>query len=206
MSGLRLVFFLLIFTNLVFFAWTQGYLGDDDAGREPQRMTRQVAPDKLNVVAAGPPAKAACRLVTGLPPAAAESFKAALAGNGIAVDIKLSEETESYWVHLPPQPNLAAAEKKAVELITLGVTDFYIVQDAGPARFALSLGLFKNQEAATEFLKDLTRRGVRSARIEVRDKPLQTARIEVQGPAAVVNKHLVELLSRQPDARAADCP
>lgn len=206
MSGLRLAFFLLIFANLVAYAWTQGYLGGNDAGREPQRLASQIAPDRLRIVAAGLPVKPACRVVTGLPPDAAESFKAALAGSGIAVDIKQPEETNSYWVHLPPQPNRATADKKAAELKKLGVTDFYIVQDPGPNRFAISLGLYKSDAAAAEFLKGLTKRGVRSARVEVREKPPQTARLSVQGPVAVVNKHLAELLARLPDARAADCP
>jgi hypothetical protein len=206
-SGLRLVFFLLVFANAAFFAWSQGYLGGADAGREPQRLGAQIAADKLRVVAAGvTAAQPACRRVTGLTPDAAEGLKAALAGHGITVDIKPAEDATRYWVHIPSQPTKAAAEKKAVELRKLGVTDFSIVVEAGSGRHALSLGLFKNEAAAEELLQGLTKRGVKSARIEMREQPPQPARVTVLGPAAAVNQRLPPLLGNLPEAKSADCP
>lgn len=43
-------FFLLVFFNLVFFAWAGGYFGVTDEGREPQRVVQQLHPEKLLIV------------------------------------------------------------------------------------------------------------------------------------------------------------
>jgi hypothetical protein len=41
---LRLTFFLLVFANLVFFAWAQGYFGGGDPNREPDRLVSNCSP------------------------------------------------------------------------------------------------------------------------------------------------------------------
>ena len=207
MSGLRLVFFLLVFANLAFFAWAQGYLGGGDAGREPQRLARQIAPEKLLVaVVEDKEAKAACRLVSGLTAEAAENLKAVLGRNGLAAEVKLAAVVPRFWVHIPQQPNRAAAEKKAAELRGLGIKDFSIVLDEGPNRHALSLALFGDEAEAMAHLQGLGRRGVRSARIEVREQAPLPAIVRVQGPAEAVGKRLPELLGKLPEAKVADCP
>jgi hypothetical protein len=213
-SFFRAAFLLLVFANLAFFAWAKGYFGETEPGREPQRLANQLAADKLRIVPAGPadtvagpatkPAQVACRLVSGLPLAEADAFKVALAG--FSVDIKPVEAASSYWVHVPPQPNRAAAEKKAAELKALGIKDFYIVQDEGANLHALSLGLFKSEAAANEFLQGLARRGVKSARIEVREASPQQARAIVKGAADSLNQRLPPLLAKLPGASAGECP
>jgi hypothetical protein len=47
---LRLTFFLLVFANLVFFAWAQGYFGGGDPNREPDRLVQQLQPEKLRII------------------------------------------------------------------------------------------------------------------------------------------------------------
>jgi hypothetical protein len=210
----RALFLLLVFANLAFFAWAQGYFGEQEQGREPQRLASQLAADKLRIVAAGPagdkagpgarPATGVCRLVTGLPLAAVEGFKNALPGLG--VDIKPVEESSSYWVHIPPQPNKAAADKKAAELKALGIKDFYIVQDEGANHLAISLGLFKSEAAAGEFLQGLVKRNVKSARIEVREAGPQQVRAIVKGAADLVDSRLPGVLARMPGTAMAECP
>jgi len=213
MTFFRAAFLLLVLANLAFFAWAQGYFGAQEQGREPQRLANQFAADKLRIVAASAadkasaatkPAPAVCRLVSGLPPAAVEAFKAGLAG--LSVDIKPVEASSSYWVHIPPQPNKAAADKKAGELKALGIQDFYVVQDEGANRFAISLGLFKSEAAANEYLQGLGKRGVKSARIEVRETAPQPVRAMVKGAADVLDKRLPGLLARVPGAAVAECP
>ncbi|MDP2795567.1 MAG: SPOR domain-containing protein [Sulfurisoma sp.] len=212
----RAAFLLLVFANLAFFAWAQGYFGGSNPGREPQRLANQLAADNLRIVSTTPaggkgdtatkPAEGACRLVTGLPPGDVDAFKAALAGQASSVDIKPVEESSSYWVHIPPQANKAAAEKKAGELKGLGVKDFYIVPDEGATRYAISLGLFKSNDAANEFLRVLGARGVKSARIDVREAAPQPVRAIVKGSAEILNKRLPDLLAKLPGAAAVECP
>jgi len=222
-SFFRAAFLLLVFANLAFYAWAQGYFGETEQGREPQRLTAQLAADKLRIVTAEPAgavagamvgtvagpamkpeAQVACRLVSGLPLTEADAFKAALAG--LSVDIKPVEASSSYWVHIPPQPNKAAADKKAAELKALGIKDFYIMQDEGANFLALSLGLFKSEAAANEFLQGMAKRGVKSARIEARAATPQQARAIVKGAAESLNQRLPPLLEKLPGASVGECP
>lgn len=222
MGFFRAAFLLLVFANLVFFAWAQGYfgeLGGGRQGREPQRLASQLAADKLRIVAAGPaegekaaaarPAadQPACRFVSSLAAADAEALRTALTAAGFAVELKTaSPQQASYWVHIPPLANKAAAEKKSAELRALGVKDFYIVGEEGPSRNAISLGLFQNEAGANEFLQGLGKRGVRSARIEVREKPPQAIGIVVRGAVPALDARLAEQVARTPGMTIANCP
>jgi hypothetical protein len=215
----RALFLLLVFANLGFFAWAQGYFGGQEQGREPQRLASQVAPEKLRIVAAtstavtpvtptaaGAPAvpPLGCRLVTGLPLSEVDAFKAELVG--VSVEVKPAEAATSHWVHIPPQASKAAADKKAAELRALGVTDFYVVQDEGPSRNAISLGLFRSEAAASELLQNLAKRGVRSARIEVREAPRRHTQALVKGPSELLDGRLPGLVAKLPGAATTECP
>jgi hypothetical protein len=52
----RLIFFLLVFVNLIFFVGVAGYLGGADEGREPQRLVQQLHPEQLRIVRHAPQA------------------------------------------------------------------------------------------------------------------------------------------------------
>lgn len=45
----RIVFLLAVFANLLFFAWSQGYFGKLEDGREPLRTQQQILPEQLRV-------------------------------------------------------------------------------------------------------------------------------------------------------------
>lgn len=53
MATVRLAFIILLLVNIGLFVWGQGHLGARDAGREPERLAQQLAPDKLRIL---PPA------------------------------------------------------------------------------------------------------------------------------------------------------
>jgi hypothetical protein len=92
----------------------------------------------------------------------------------------------------------ADAEKKATEVRSLGITDFYIVQDAGPAQFALSLGVFRTEEAANNHLAQLRPKGVRSAIVAPFGAAATTFVIREPGDAATMK--LAELKAEFPAA------
>lgn len=46
---MRLALLILLFANVMLFFWGQGYLGSQDAMREPARLTQQVGVEKLSV-------------------------------------------------------------------------------------------------------------------------------------------------------------
>lgn len=56
---MRIAILVLLLANVILFLWGQGYLGTQDAGREPQRSAQQLAPEKLRFVAPDSPKAAA---------------------------------------------------------------------------------------------------------------------------------------------------
>jgi hypothetical protein len=84
-------------------------------------------------------------------------------------------------VHIPSQGSKEGADRKVAELRRLGVEDLFIVQDAGPNQFAISLGLFRNEPAAGRHLALLREKGVRSAQIATRGG--SGVKVEVRGPS-----------------------
>lgn len=215
---LRAVFLFLILANLLFFVWAQGYFGGREEGREPQRLANQLAPEKLRIVGNGPPpavavaaAEAAaetCRQVSGLAQSDAQRLRnlAEEKFPGLQVLVKSGKNQPIYWVLIPALANRLAADKKLAELKQLGLGDFSVVLEEGSYKFAISLGQFANEQAAAEFLHDLEKRGVKSARLQVRDKQAEQILLELRGPAALLDQQLPALLAGQVGAGIGDCP
>ena len=185
---MRLLFFILVLANLLFYGWHTGYLGPGESSRgEGDRLAQQIAPEKIRILT---PAEArrmtdearartnAC-VEWGTFPAqeaerAAEALAALNLGNRLTQ--RLLEETAGWWVFLPPQGNKINADKKVEELKRLNVGDFFVVQDEGPSQFAVSLGVFRTEDAAKSYLVALSLKGVRTARAEPREtKVMKTA-------------------------------
>lgn len=214
MQVLRTVFFLLVLGNLLLFAWGQGYLGASTTGGEAERLSAQIAPEKLRIAGKGaPPEKAAepireaCRALTGLEPEAAGKLVELLAGRDsqLKVEQRALDEPKSWWVRIPPLPNSAQADKKAAELSRLGIRDFYVVREGGPNQYAISLGLYKSEENANNYLNALLKKGVKSARVQVREAPGDKSVVEIRGtPQQLVNA-LADLPPEFSGVSRADC-
>lgn len=209
---LRSFFILLVLANLLFFAWGQGYFGGAEEGREPQRLAKQLSPEKLRVVGALAPSAALpveiCRLVGGLSLGEAQRLRtqAGEKAPSLQLAVNLVDEEASYWVLVPSLPDRPAAEKRVLELKRMGLADATLVQEEGPGKFAISLGLFKSARAANEYLQVLAKRGVKSAKVQAREKSAVPAQLVVRGPSDLLAKQLPELLSIFPAASVADCP
>jgi hypothetical protein len=200
---MRPLVFLLILANLFFFAWTEGYFS---TSVEPDtlRIEQQLLADRINIVARDePPAvpvktekiekvtekkpekvAEACLQLSELPVAdmlkaerlVAEKFAA------FKSERSMHNGSGSFWVFIPPLSGKAEADKKAGELKALRVPEFFIVQEAGANRFAISLGIFSSKEAAAERLAELREKGVRSARVGERDIKPASGGLELRGP------------------------
>jgi len=82
------------------------------------------------------------------------------------------QEAGSHMVYIPSQDGKDGADRRAAELRRLGIQDFYVMPEsqANPAlRWAISLGVFKTEEAAKAYIGQLIPQGVRSARIMARN-------------------------------------
>jgi SPOR domain len=222
----RIVFFILLFANLVFFAWA--YLGAGRASDEAQLLDQQLnpqdirllSPDQVAKLAAEraklaaerpkPPSKAlaiACLELGAFNPGDAPRVQQAL--EPLALGARLSQrradEVASYWVYIPPLRSRQSANLKAAELKKLGVDDFFIVQEDPKFRLAVSLGVFKTVEAATSRLAELRKKGVRTARVGPKETSVPKIYFAIREvPDALVAK-LNELRQSYPGTELRDC-
>jgi len=222
----RLLFLLLLAANIALFAWTR-FLAPADPGIDRQPMARQVQPDKLRIVgerelakpraalakpapaADKPPARAplACMEWGSFNPS--EASRAARSLDALNLGARLAqyrgEETARWWVHYPPQGSRVNALKKAAELRKLGITEFFIVQEPGPAQWSLSLGIFTTQEAAEAYLASLQERGVRTAVIGERETQVPKVWFQVREVDAGLQARLEALARDFEGATLHDC-
>ena len=198
---MRSAFFLLVLANLVFFVWAQGYLGGQETGREPQRLAEQLHPEKLKL--SPPPLPQGCKRIEGLAAKDMERLQPLIQEGGLATSVQTTEEAPSYWVNIPGLPGKDAAERKTAELKVRGVADFHVMQAEG-GTFVVSLGIFRSESGANDFLLGLNKKGVKSARVDKR-KGASATRLEVRGAADILTKHLPEWLAGAAGATATDC-
>jgi hypothetical protein len=115
------------------------------------------------------------------------------------------EETAGWWVFIPPQSNRATAQKKAAELKKLGVDDYFVVQEEGKLRWALSLGVFRTEDAARARLEALRARGVRSAQVGRRETRVPKVWFQVRTVDGALNARLQEIARDFEGATLHDC-
>src|SRR5205085_4949527 len=101
-----------------------------------------------------------------------------------------TEETAGWWVFIPPQGSRAAAIRKAAELKSLSIDEYFIVQEEGPYRWAVSLGIFRNEDAAQARLATLRNQGVRSAQAAPREMVVPKVWLQVKNVDAPLQARL----------------
>jgi len=214
----RTAFLILLLANVGFFAWWR-YGSPPDAAADPAPLARQIDPEKLKVIAPKDlplpsPAKPVAALKAEPPPPAPIAVKCLEWGSFTLTDVsraektleplalgarlgqKRTEETAGFWVFIPPQkaPNpRQAALRKAAELRSLGVEDYFIVQEEGQHRWALSLGVFRTEEAAQARLATLRNQGVRTATVGTRETVVPKVWLQVKGVDPALEAKLKEL-------------
>lgn len=219
---MRALFLLLVLANLGFFAWAN-FFAELDTQSDPRPLARQVAPDKLRILPADPAAKpppaaaqkpaaeaarAACLEWGGFTVAEAARAVEALGplAPGSRVTQRQAEDTASWWVYISPRANRQDAQKKAAELKALGIDDYFIVQDEGPMRYAVSLGVFKTQAAAAGHLEALRGKGVKTAQVGARETPLQKTYLQLRGADDAVAARLRETAQSFAGTEVRECP
>jgi len=226
-----MLFLLLLAASLGFFAWTRFFAAPDPA-IDPKPLAQQVQPQKLRIVqeselakvpppvapkpkaaAASPPtpppepAPLACLEWGSFSPA--EAVRAAQRLEPLALGARLAqyrgEETAGWWVYIPPQANRAAAQKKAMELKKLGVEEYFVVQEEGRQRWALSLGVFRSEEAAKARLEALRVRGVKSALVGQRETRVPKLWFQLRTVEPELHTRLQEMAKEFEGATLHDC-
>lgn len=111
----------------------------------------------------------ACTEIGNFAAAEARRFERLLAplalGERLSQDSVSSQEITSHMVMIPPLGSKEAADKKAAELKEQGVSNYFIMNDSTPTKWAISLGVFKSEAAAQTLLAALNKQGVEGAKI-----------------------------------------
>lgn len=221
---MRAFVFLLILSNLLFVAWTQGYFG---ASSDPDalRVQQQLLPERIRIITRDePPAEVVgaaklpkvaekkvadvCLRLNDLPIADVIRAEGLLGEKWPAFRAvrAMSGGNASYWVYIPPLASKQDAERKATELKKLRVPEFFLVQDAGPNKLAISLGIFSTADAAAERLAQLRAIGVKSARVGERSgKPATLAALEITGSEAQADGLRQDLAGAFPESKPGAC-
>ena len=248
MAQLRVIVIALVFANLLALTVWKGWIGGGAYPGEPERLSNQLSPERMRLVAEVRPAAPApvavapaapvlvtpaasdtppqgetspqpaapapvpetsappgCVAFGGVSAAQLDEIKArsAGAGPGFKLTESRSGAVSSWWVHVPSLGSKEAAERKAAEIRKLGVDDLFIVQDAGPAQFAISLGLYKNEAQANRLLESLREKGVRSAQVAGRGATV--LRVELRGPSDSLATLASDLSERLRGANRLEC-
>jgi hypothetical protein len=218
---MRTLFLLLVLGNLAFFAWTH-YFPSGEGLADPQPAARQIDPESVRILSSqGTPAPrpapqkpatevivSACTEWGSFSSADALLAEQALAGLNLGPRLtqRRSEDIAGWWVYMQPQGGRQGAQKKTTELKALGVEEYFILQEDGPFRFAVSLGVFRTEEAAKARLEALRARGVRTALVGKRDTPVQKVWFQVRPVEESVAARLKDLMQSVPGGELRDCP
>lgn len=222
---MRTLFLLLLLANVVFFAYA--VVGRQQSGADNQIPSLEINPERIRLIKSTGVAAAKPKPSTG-PAGTASAAPAAclewgvFAGPDVArADAALARlalpqalvqravaDAGGYWVYIPPPKTKADIDKKVGELKALGVTEFFVVQDATPWRNAISLGIFRTEEAAKGFLDALRGKGMQSAVAERRENFLRQIAYYVREPTAAIVAKLAELQREFPGTqiKAVACP
>ena len=190
---LRTTVVALLAANALYYGWSHGLLAPiglaPAPANEPQRLSQQIRPETLQVTQAGPAAPAAGPVSEGPAPATssaspgaggpaaclqagpfdaaqAEVLRRALTSANLppgSWSLEGNGKANRWIVYMGRYADADALEKKRAELRALRVETAPTPQPAlSPG---LSLGVFSTVAGAQEHLAQLTRRGVRTARV-----------------------------------------
>jgi len=202
---MRTAFFILALANVAFFAYS--WLGggaevNGDAQITGQQLNpekiRLLAPEQLNALTRKPEApKVAGVCLEWGAFLGGDVARAAQALEPLGLGAKLTqrrqEEVAAYWVYIPPLASRQSATQKASELKRLGVDEYFVVPDDPKWRNAISLGVFKTEEAAKARLDVLRAKGVKTATSGARETQLSKTYFQVREANATVTAKLNEL-------------
>lgn len=218
---MRTLFFILALANAVFLAY--GWFGfGARANGDAQIISQQLDPGKIRLLRPEqvialtrkpePPKAAAaaagvCMEWGGF--VDADAVRAQQALQPLALGAKLTQrrqdDTAGFWVYIRPLASRQAAAQKAAELKRLGVDDYFIIPDEPKWRNAISLGVFKTEDAARARLASLQAKGVKSATVAARETQKGKTYFQVHDAIPAVVAKLNELKQGFPGTDVHEC-
>ena len=181
---MKWLFWLLLLANLIFFSFIQWgeLLTDENKNLKHQPLLNAEKIKLLDApnVAPATPLPSSAVLATSQDQRAftdvclewgefsgTDSARATAALTTLQLADKLAQrQTEyaiGYWVYMPPAHTRVEMDKNIAELKAHNVKDYFTVQETGPWKNAISLGVFKTEKAARKTFDSLRAKGVKTA-------------------------------------------
>ena len=214
---MKWLFLLLVLVNLGFAGYMQLIQGEPS--KDAQLLQQQIHADKVKLV--DPETFALQTAVEDKPEIATclewgsfsgddlKRAETALAELQLGDKLKRRELTEAseFWVYVPPALSRADVEAKVAQLDKLGVTERFIIQENAEWRNAISLGVFKSEEAAKNYLATLQAKGVRSAQVSAYKGQVKHVVFSIREPNEASVRKLTEIKQGFPNSTmsAAHC-
>ncbi|MBV8211256.1 MAG: SPOR domain-containing protein [Burkholderiaceae bacterium] len=224
---MRRVFLGLLLLNLALFGWLHGVFGDHLGGREPFRLEKQIAADRIRVLTDEEAKQVEKRARDQKAAAAASAAAAATAQSqepvGPCVQIgefasqaellrlrerlailKLSDraseqtrERPGWYLVYLPPEKTLAAAEERVRQLREQGLPDLLVVREGGLRFAIGVGSFRDRELARKQVALLERRGVTGARITDAPTTAQSTRVLIRGVDPASVRQLEELTRKE---------
>ena len=198
---MKVLFWIFLVINLVVFAVMRGDLLNDGTAVVAQPALNEAKIRLLNEPAQAVPLPASSPATTVVPAedqdksetacmewsdfSGADLKRASAALAALPLGGKLSqrpiEYNIGYWIYIPPLKDKAHINQKIAQLKERGVEEYFVVQEAGEWQHAISLGVFKSEDAAQKFLESLAAKDVHSAKIGERASKLKATVFVLNG-------------------------
>ncbi len=227
---MRALFLLLLLLNLALFAWLHAWFGAFPVrGPEPTRLDQQIAAERIRVLTdrevqqlerrAGEAKRTAS--ATPLPDAAGPCVQIGefigevqlarvrekLTETKLAdrASVRSRELPGWYQVYVPPARSLADAEQRADQLRAQGLREPLVVKEEGELRYAISLGWFRDRDAAVRQAALLDRRGAKGARAADKPATVRSTRVLIRGADTAVMQQVEALQKEFPQQKVQAC-
>ena len=213
---MRALFLLVLLANVAFYAYAHWLRAPEDPAQLIPRL--QVNPERIRIVppaeqpriGEAPRAAVACLewgLLAGAEVARADAAVAGLELPAASVRRAVAD-SGGYWVYLPPAKTKAEVDRRVATLKSRGVQEFYVVQESGQWRNAISLGIFKSEDSARARAAKLKQSGVQDVALERRENILKQIAYFVREPDPRAVARLAELQREFPgtEVKAVPCP
>ncbi|MBM3341590.1 MAG: hypothetical protein FJY56_05705 [Betaproteobacteria bacterium] len=222
---MRLLFLLLLLGNLAFFAWYHYLRTPLSSAAHIEQI--QMSPEKIRIVGA-PPAPAAqaaaatAQAVDPQPAAACLSWGPFIgpqdAGNADAMMAearppgaqvrRVISDADGHWVLIAPRTTQAEVNQALENLKRLGIAEYNVVTEPAQWRNAISLGIFRTEDAARTLLTEVQNKGVSDVLLERRERFFQQLMFYVRDPDDAAVARLTAMRMRMPgsELKAAACP
>ncbi len=217
---MKWVFFVLLVANLGLAGFA--YLRERAPNPDAQLLRQQLNADQIRIVAPRPPPVSPPAVIAAAPVSgvciewgnfgAADLPKAQAALDALALGARVSKMevtvATNYWIFIPPLRSKAEMERKTSELKERGVEEYAPILEAGRWRYAVALGVFRNEDGAKKYLATLRAKGVRSAQIGEREQKVAKSAFLLRDPTDEQALRVGNLKSGFPgtDVRAVECP